>query len=81
MNGQEIDKYNLAKQAIEMEREILKENVGIQDQIAAAFGGFNHIKFNTDDSFEVIPINISQEKSEILQSHLLLFFKKFDSSK
>ena len=39
-------KLQLAKEAIYIERDILKENVGAQDQVAAAFGGFNKINFN-----------------------------------
>ena len=39
-------KEQLAKEAIHIERDILKENVGAQDQSAAAFGGFNKITFS-----------------------------------
>ena len=39
-NRKKISKENLYKKAIYLERDILNENVGSQDQIAAAVGGF-----------------------------------------
>jgi D-glycero-alpha-D-manno-heptose-7-phosphate kinase len=42
----DINKYNLAKQSILFEQNILKENVGSQDQVAASYGGFNLITFD-----------------------------------
>ena len=42
------------------ERDILKENVGSQDQIAVAYGGLNKINFYPDGSFEVEPIIIKK---------------------
>ena len=43
--GRMIGTHELALKAIELEQSILKENVGSQDQIAAAYGGFNVIRF------------------------------------
>ena len=40
-----IAKRELALKAIHIEQDIIKENVGSQDQVAAAFGGFNFIHF------------------------------------
>ena len=74
LKGQQISKEDLAKQAIHIEQEILKENVGSQDQILAAFGGFNRIDFNPDDSFNITPIIINKDTIELLQNHMLLFF-------
>jgi len=56
-----IDKYLLAKQAIHIERELLAETGGIQDQIWAAYGGINSVHINTDGSFEVKPLPISED--------------------
>ena len=61
LKGQQISKEDLAKQAIYIEQEILKENVGNQDQIRAAFGGFNRIDFNPDDSFNITPAIINKD--------------------
>jgi len=59
LNGQMISKRNLALNAIEIEQNKIKENVGLQDQIATAFGGFNRIDFN-NNHFEVSPIIMNQ---------------------
>jgi len=72
--GYSPSKKQLADEAIYIERQHLKESVGIQDQIAAAYGGFNHIKINTDGSYNVIPVDLSEERKEELNSNLLLFF-------
>ncbi len=74
MKGLQTSKDDLAKQAIYIEQEVLKENVGSQDQILAAFGGFNKIDFNTDDSFNITPVIINKELTCKLQDHMLLFF-------
>ncbi len=74
MKGLQTSKDDLAKQAIYIEQEVLKENVGSQDQILAAFGGFNKIDFNTDDSFIITPVIINKELTCKLQDHMLLFF-------
>jgi D-glycero-alpha-D-manno-heptose-7-phosphate kinase len=74
MQGKHISKCELAKQAIFIEQKILNENVGCQDQIAAAFGGFNKIEFYGEDSFKVSPIIIPEVRLNKLQDNLLLFF-------
>jgi len=74
LKGLQASKEDLAKQAIYIEQEVIKENVGSQDQISAAFGGFNKIDFNTDDSFNITPVIISKDLTEKLQDHILLFF-------
>lgn len=70
-------KLQLTKEAIHIERDILKENVGAQDQAAAAHGGFNKIIFNGDDEIKVEPITIKKERIRQLEDHLLLFFTGF----
>ena len=74
LKGQQTSKEDLAKQAIYIEQEVLKENVGSQDQILAAFGGFNRIDFNSDDSFNITPVIINKDLTGQLQNHMLLFF-------
>jgi len=74
MKGLQTSKDDLAKQAIYIEQEVLKENVGSQDQILAAFGGFNKIDFNADDSFNITPVIINKDLTDKLQEHMLLFF-------
>jgi len=70
-------KMQLAMEAIHIERNILKENVGSQDQVVAAIGGFNKIAFNKDGDFQVTPITLSIEKLQLLQDHLMLYFTGF----
>ena len=74
LKGLQISKQDLAKQATYIEQEVLKETVGSQDQVLAAFGGFNRIDFHPDDSFNISPVIINKDLVGQLQSHMLLFF-------
>lgn len=71
--GQEVNKLDLAREAIRVEREILKEPVGFQDQTLAAVGGFNHIKF-TRDGIKVKHVDLQPSRVKEFQDHLMLFF-------
>ena len=53
---------------------MLREPVGLQDQISAAFGGFNHITFRADGGYEVEPMILPRERLAALQDHLMLVF-------
>jgi len=77
LNGNYISDEALATQAIHIEQNVIKENVGSQDQISAAYGGFNRIDFNRNDSFKVTPIILPTERLGEFQSHLMLFFTGF----
>lgn len=77
LKGKMISKRQLALNAIHMEQDILKENVGSQDQITAAFGGFNKIEFDGDKEFKIQPVTISKKNYQSLQDHLMLFFTGF----
>ncbi|UCB56921.1 MAG: kinase [Candidatus Omnitrophota bacterium] len=70
-------KRQLALDAIHLEQEIMKENVGSQDQAQAAFGGFNFIKFGGKEHIQVSPVTINSQRLESLQSHLMLYFTGF----
>jgi len=74
LNGRYISSAKLADCAIHIEQNILKENVGLQDQIAVAYGGFNRIEFKTDGSYDVTAIILSPERRQVLESNLMLFF-------
>lgn len=74
LNGRMKTKEQLAKDAIHIEQDIIEEHVGSQDQISAAFGGFNRIDFNLDGSFSVDPVAVPLSRINELQSHLMLFF-------
>ena len=77
LNGKLVSKRKLATEAIHIEQELIKEAVGDQDQIAAAFGGLNHIVFKTDGSFQANPMTISDKRIEELNNHLVLVFTGF----
>jgi len=70
-------KLQLAKEAIHIERDVLEESVGSQDQAAAAYGGFNKITFNGNDEIKVESITIKKERIRQLEDHLMLFFTGF----
>jgi D-glycero-alpha-D-manno-heptose-7-phosphate kinase len=74
LRGQMSSKRQLAVESIEMEQEILKEAVGSQDQISAAYGGFNLIRFDPSGEFEVTPVTISRDRTHELNDHLMLFY-------
>lgn len=74
LNGKIITKRQLALDAVYIEQEKLKENVGCQDQTAAAFGGFNKIEFGGHHKIAVHPISLSSGKLNLLQNNLMLFF-------
>ncbi len=70
-------KERLAKEAIYIEQEMCKENVGCQDQMLAAHGGFNYIEFGGRDHLHVQKLTLPGETLENLQDHLMLFFTGF----
>lgn len=74
LEGRHVNKADLARQAVEVEQEVLKETVGIQDQIECAHGGFNFIDIRRDGSYDVHPIILGFGRRMELQSHCLLFF-------
>lgn len=76
LKGKYADKRKLADDAIYLERTLCAEAGGIQDQIAASFGGFNRIDFSRD-GYTVRPVIMSRERKEELNNHLMLFFTGF----
>lgn len=74
LRGQMPTRRELADQGIHIEREMLGETVGCQDQILAAFGGFNHITFTRGGEYVVRPVTVSAERMRDLSSHLLVLY-------
>ena len=74
LEGKFVSAENLAKTAIHIEQNLIKECVGSQDQVAASYGGFNQVDFYRDENFAVEPIIITQERKSNLNDHLMLFF-------
>jgi D-glycero-alpha-D-manno-heptose-7-phosphate kinase len=71
------DKRSLAAEAIHVEQDLLQEAVGAQDQVSAAYGGFNRINFDADGSFHVKRMMTSPERLAELEQHLALYFTGF----
>lgn len=76
LKGKYADKKKLADEAIYLERVLCREAGGWQDQIAAAFGGFNRIQFGAD-GYDVRPVIISPERKKRLNRNLMMFFTGF----
>ena len=73
LNKKKINKKKLALQSMHLEQEILKENVGSQDQIAAVYGGFNCIHFYKK-SFKCSAIKISDKNKKKFENWIQLFY-------
>jgi D-glycero-alpha-D-manno-heptose-7-phosphate kinase len=73
-------KRELASNALHVEHNLIKEAVGSQDQVAAAWGGFNRITFGGENEFDIEPVIMEKEKLTELQDNLLLCFTGFARS-
>ena len=69
-----VNAETLAKKACEIEIDILKEPIGKQDQYAAAYGGLNSIRFNSDETVFVDPIICNKDIKYEFENNLLLFY-------
>ncbi len=77
LKGKIVSKKRLALEAIHIEQEMIEENVGSQDQVAAAFGGFNKIVFMGDSKIDVTPLTLTKQRLREFQECLMLFFTGF----
>lgn len=77
LKGQIRDKKALAADAIHVEQDVIRECVGAQDQVCAAYGGFNRINFHTDNTIDVNRMPVSTSRVAELEQHLALFFTGF----
>lgn len=71
--GKHVSAERLAREASEIEIKILKENIGRQDQYAAAFGGLNKINFISED-VNISPISFCNKRKKELEDKLMLFY-------
>lgn len=76
LKGKKKDKRTLADEAIYVERIMCNEAGGLQDQIAASFGGLNRIDFSAT-GYKVTPVEISENRKKQLNDNLILFFTGF----
>jgi D-glycero-alpha-D-manno-heptose-7-phosphate kinase len=77
LKGAIATKMQLATDSIHIEQDTLKENVGSQDQVMAAFGGLNRVEFNGDGNIDVKRIATTPQRLDLLKNHLMLFFSGF----
>lgn len=73
LKGEFVDPLTLAEEAIHVEQDLIGENVGVQDQMAAAIGGLNRLYFNSD-GYDYRPVVLKQERRQRLEQNLMLFF-------
>ena len=72
--GDKFDSLQIAKEAVKIEREILKEPGGKQDQYIAALGGFQFMEFKKDETVENTEIKFNVITRNKIHDHLLLFY-------
>ena len=72
--GRHIAQNQLAHTAIHIERNVLGETVGLQDQIFAAYGGLNIVEFHGQSDFNVERVSVSESRLRELDDSLMLFF-------
>jgi D-glycero-alpha-D-manno-heptose-7-phosphate kinase len=72
--GQMPGKQQLAEESIIIEQQRLKEAVGSQDQVLAAYGGFNHVIFHPGGEITVRPVTLARKRMAELNDHLMLFY-------
>jgi D-glycero-alpha-D-manno-heptose-7-phosphate kinase len=72
--GQFASAERLGRESCEIEIDRCGEPIGKQDQYAAAYGGFNFIRFNPDDTVSVEPIICRRETITRLQDKILVFY-------
>ncbi len=70
-------KQDLAADAIHVEQNLLREAVGAQDQVSAAYGGLNRINFHKDNTIEVKRVLTASSRQAELEQHLALYFTGF----
>src|SRR6267143_3398967 len=72
--GRHVGAAELARLAIHLERDVLREAVGCQDQVFAAYGGFDYIEFSATHGVHVERVTTSRERMDELSRSLLMFF-------
>jgi D-glycero-alpha-D-manno-heptose-7-phosphate kinase len=71
MRGMSLTKFELAREAIFVEQKLLRENVGVQDQIHAAFGGLARYEFQGED-FAIHPLRIGRSRHALLSRSMVI---------
>jgi D-glycero-alpha-D-manno-heptose-7-phosphate kinase len=77
LKNQMRDKQALAADAIHVEQDLIQEAVGAQDQVSAAYGGFNRINFQPNGAIDVKRILAPPSRLAAIEQHLALYFTGF----
>lgn len=72
--GKFMTSQQLAEEAVHVERNLIKERVGLQDQYACAYGGFLYITYTTQGNVNITSIPLTHERIQALEHRLLLFY-------
>jgi len=74
LEGRMPSKRQLAAEAIHVEQDLIGDTVGAQDQVLAAHGGLNHVRFLPNDEITVTPLTLSAARVAELDDRLMLFY-------
>ena len=74
LQGRMVGKQQLATESMHLEQDVLKEAVGSQDQVNAAYGGLNHVLFHPNGEISVRPVTISPQRMAEFNGHLMMFY-------
>jgi D-glycero-alpha-D-manno-heptose-7-phosphate kinase len=74
LRNEPVTKERLTDEAIHLEQEVIGETVGSQDQVLAAHGGFNHVRFLPSGAIRVAALPLPAGRLRELQAHLMLFY-------
>ncbi|MCL4412047.1 MAG: kinase [Candidatus Thermoplasmatota archaeon] len=78
--GEFVDAEQLAQEAVHIERNVLREAGGKQDQYMAAYGNIDLMKFHSDERVDILPISINEENMKRIEESLLLLYLERERS-
>ncbi len=72
--GETVSKLRLAAEAVHVEHDMIREQVGVQDQYTCAQGGIVHIKYGKDGSVRLDPVPVHPDRRRRLEERLVLYY-------
>jgi len=72
--GEMVSAEQLAQESVYVERELIQERVGLQDQYTCALGSFLDLEFRERNKVTVKPVIIAQARLQALEERLMLFY-------